>query len=328
MFAFAIYDATPARGCCWRAIGWARSRSSTRCSAARCTSPARSRRCSQSPAWDPAHRPFGTRRLSVARLLPRARHHLSARAAGWSRVTGLRLRGGQVDIAAVLGRHEFDTDTPARRGAAARPARARPKRGARTARERGAARRVPVGRHRFGAGRLVHGEALGHPVITTTVGFGERQHNELEVAGLTAAPHRDRHYCDDGEARSRAGARSDRRQLRRAVRRRVGDPDLLSVGHGAPARDRGAQRRRRRRSASAATPRATCRTASNRARAGSCGRRRRPPAAWLGERWPRSPAAAAAGCGPAPCSRTSAAIRRARLLRRPLPAEAVSGTAR
>jgi asparagine synthase (glutamine-hydrolysing) len=39
-------------------------------------------------------------------------------------------------------------------------------------------------------------EALADRLVTATVGFGERAHNELEAAGLTASAFRSRHYAD------------------------------------------------------------------------------------------------------------------------------------
>ncbi len=40
-------------------------------------------------------------------------------------------------------------------------------------------------------------EALGDRLVTTTVGFGEAAHNELEAAGLTAAHVHSRHYASE-----------------------------------------------------------------------------------------------------------------------------------
>ncbi|MCC7009081.1 MAG: asparagine synthase (glutamine-hydrolyzing) [Acidobacteria bacterium] len=42
-------------------------------------------------------------------------------------------------------------------------------------------------------------EALGDRLVTATVGFGDRAHNELEAASLTAAHVRSRHYADEVE---------------------------------------------------------------------------------------------------------------------------------
>ena len=46
-------------------------------------------------------------------------------------------------------------------------------------------------------------EALGDRLVTTSVGFGEAAHNELEAAGVTAAHFHSRHYASE----IRAGAR-------------------------------------------------------------------------------------------------------------------------
>ena len=39
-------------------------------------------------------------------------------------------------------------------------------------------------------------EALGDRLVTATVGFGERKHNELDAAALVATHFRSRHYAD------------------------------------------------------------------------------------------------------------------------------------
>src|SRR5262249_44614472 len=44
-------------------------------------------------------------------------------------------------------------------------------------------------------------ESLGDRLVTTTVGFGDRAHNELEAAGITAAHVRSRHFADEIEPR-------------------------------------------------------------------------------------------------------------------------------
>ena len=71
------------------------------------------------------------------------------------------------------------------------------------------------------------------PPVTTSVGFDDAAHNELAAAGLTAVATRTRHHTAVVEPQPRRRARSDRRGVRRAVRRPVGDSDLLRQQDGA-----------------------------------------------------------------------------------------------
>ena len=138
-------------------------------------------------------------------------------------------------------------------------------------------------------------EALGDRLVTTSVGFGERGAQRARGRGA------------DGARTSRAGTtrRSIEPRLdevigpvtdgsRRAAGRFVGDPDLVRLAGGAAARHGGAQRRRRRRERSPATTSATCRTPSRPRRGDGCRAALAPAAGWLGARWPRVAAAAAA----------------------------------
>ena len=142
----------------------------------------------------------------------------------------------------------FDTDERADPRAGRRGRRAARRGGVATARERGADRRVPVRRHRLRADRVVHGGGARQPAghrIGRLRSFGAqraRARRPDRGAFRDAPPHRDH------RAQARGRARSDRPLVRRAVRRSVGDPDLLRQQDGAPARHGGAVGRRRRRS--------------------------------------------------------------------------------
>ena len=184
---------------CSRAIGSARSRCSTPSSAARCTSPARSRRCAPSPAWDRDARPVGARRLSVARLLPRAGHDLPPRPQAAARPLAAAARRPRSRCAQYWDVERFD-DRSRRRGRRS-SARSRTRCASRCA----IASRAKCRSARFCPAASTPGlvvsymaEALGRGVTTTTVGFGEAAHNELEAAGAhggalrDAAPRRDR----------------------------------------------------------------------------------------------------------------------------------------
>ena len=85
------------------------------------------------------------------------------------------------------------------------------------------------------------------PVKTFTIGFGDPAYDELDDARATAAhfgaDHHEQIVTPDCVARRR----NARGALRRAVRRRVGDSDVLRRRAGAPARHGVPDRRRRRR---------------------------------------------------------------------------------
>ena len=100
--------------------------------------------------------------------------------------------------------------------------------------QRRAARRVPERRHRLERGRRADGRADGHAgqdVLDRLRREGVRR-AAVRAAGRGALRHR------SPRVRRAAGRGRDlpeaRLALQRAVRRRVGDPDLLPVGAGAP----------------------------------------------------------------------------------------------
>ena len=251
-----------------RAIGSARSRSSTRSSAARCTSPARSRRCAR------ARR--GIRRSICRRSRATCRSATSSRRATIYRhvrkLPARPLAARCATAASRCGRYwdveRFDDHRRRRGGARGADRRHAARRGARSPRERGAARRVPVRRHRLRPGRVVHGRgARPRRDDDHRSGSARRRTTSSRPPASTAAHFETQHHVEIVEPRARRRARSHRRRLRRAVRRLVGDSDLLRRRHGAAARHGRAQRRRRRRERSAATASATCRTRSKRWRA-------------------------------------------------------------
>ena len=166
------------------------------------------------------------------------------------RATGCALRDGRRRDAPVLGRQRV-RHRSARRQARSSTTSMRLLRQAvaRAARKRSAARRVPVAAASTPASSCrTWPSALGDRLVTASVGFGEAAHNELDAAGLTARHFSTPSLSGGDRAEARRGARPVVAQLRRAVRRLVGDSDLVRVADGAAARDRGAQRRRRRRS--------------------------------------------------------------------------------
>ena len=110
-------------------------------------------------------------------------------------------------------------------------------------------------------------EALGSAPVTASVGFDDAAHNELEPAGMTAAHFSTRHHTATVEPRLDDVLDPIVARVRRAVRRSVGDSDLLRQQDGAPARDRRAVRRRRRRSVRRLRLALHCRTRSKRRRA-------------------------------------------------------------
>ena len=132
-------------------------------------------------------------------------------------------------------------------------------------------------------------EALGDRLVTASVGFGEREHNELEAAGLTAAHFHSRHYAEVIEPSLDEVHRPGRRRPWRAAGRFVGHSDVVRVARGAAARHGGAERRRRRRSLFAGYDFRYVPHAMEAAARRAAGRVGRALARWLGERWPRSP---------------------------------------
>ena len=76
-------------------------------------------------------------------------------------------------------------------------------------------------------------EALGDRLVTASVGFGERAHNELEAAALTAAHFEQPPLCRGDRAAARRGDRPGDVGPRRAAGGFVGHPDLVCVAGGA-----------------------------------------------------------------------------------------------
>ena len=114
---------------------------------------------------------------------------------------------------------------------------------------RRAARRLPLRRHRLVRGRRGDGRGSPRePVQTFSIGF---DHEALRRAAARARRSPSSSAPSTRSSRSRADAvevaAADRPPLRRAVRRLLGDPELLPRRADPPARHRRAQRRRRRR---------------------------------------------------------------------------------
>ena len=205
----------------------------------------------QSPAWNGDARPRRARRLSVARLFPRAatiyRHVRKLEPGHW-----LRVGNGRIESPPVLGHRASSTPTTDRTprvidelDALLRARRARPPR------KRSAARRVSVGRHRFRPGRVVHGRGARRPTSSpTSVGFEHARAQRARGRGADARAAFPTPHITPRSIEPQLDDVLDPivERLRRAVRRFVGDSDLLRVANGAPARHRRAQRRRRRRS--------------------------------------------------------------------------------
>ena len=249
MFAFAIYDVEEPR-----AVHRARSarqeaavlRRVRRRAAFR---RARSRRSARARRWTTTLDLCGARRLSVARLLAGAAHRSTATSGSSSRAIGCGC-ARSASSPQVLGRrgvrHRSAAGGRDRRASLTSLLRDR---GRRAPRERSAARRVSVRRHRL---RLWPSRSWprrrGSRVITTSVGFGEAAHNELDAAGSTARSSRHR----------ASRRRSSRRRWTRCLDRIVGSfdepfadasaiPTYYVSRDGAAARHRRAERRRRRR---------------------------------------------------------------------------------
>ena len=90
-------------------------------------------------------------------------------------------------------------------------------------------------------------EQSAEPVRTFSIGFDHQDFDELPHARRDRRAVRHRAPGVPGPRRRGRDPAEDRPPLRRAVRRLLGDPELLPRRADPPARDRGAQRRRRRR---------------------------------------------------------------------------------
>ena len=249
MFAFAIDDLRTPAACCWRAIGSARSRCFTPRFDGVLHFASEIKAIKASPVWNGEQRPRRDRGLSVARIFRRAGHRVSPRAEARARARAVRWTARRHRIRKYWDIEHFDTDTRASGGAAGRGRCAAGRGRVAPPGKRSADRRVPLGRHRFGPGRLVHGRSARQPPVTATVGFDHAAHNELEPARLDGgalshhAPHGRRASRSLDDVLDPIVAR-----VRRAVRGLVGDSDLLRQQDGAPARHGRAVGRRRRRS--------------------------------------------------------------------------------
>ena len=113
---------------------------------------------------------------------------------------------------------------------------------------RRAARRLPVRRRRLRRGGRRDGRGVaGAGSGPSRSASRPRSTTSCRWRALVAEALRHRAPRDDGRARRDGDHPQDRAPLRRAVRRRLGDPQLLRGADGAPARDGRAERRRRRR---------------------------------------------------------------------------------
>ena len=156
MFAFAVYDTRQARAVHRRDRLGKKPLFYAELRQARCTSPARSRRCAQSPAWDPATRSFAARGLPVARLRAGAGDDLPPRPQAAARPLAAR-HDGSASRSGSTGTSNASTTTGSDGELVERNRRDHQDRGPRSPGKRGAARRLPVGRHRLRSRRVLHG---------------------------------------------------------------------------------------------------------------------------------------------------------------------------
>ena len=112
---------------------------------------------SATPVVEGRRRPERPRGLSVARLFPRAGHAIYRTSTSCCPPTRCTSTHGRIETRRYWDVTEFDTDRRDERAARRRDRRDARHGRARSARERGAARRVSLRRHRLGPRRVVHG---------------------------------------------------------------------------------------------------------------------------------------------------------------------------
>ena len=166
--------------CSPHAIAWARSRSSTRCSTACCTSPASCRRLPRVALWKGELDLTASKATCRSAISSRRARRSTATSTSSCPATGCTSRTAGSTTATYWDVTEFDY-RPARRRRDAR----RDRRDARQAVHDRLESEVPLGafltrRHRLGPGRVVHGRGARRSPGHDVVGFGEAAHNELE----------------------------------------------------------------------------------------------------------------------------------------------------
>ena len=295
--------------CSPRATAWARSRSSTRVLDGTLHFASELPALAHAPWWDgdidltalEGYLSLGyflapsTIYRNVSKLLP----------AHW-----LRVANGRVETAAVLGRAGV-RHRPAARSSAPRSTSTRrcaPRCSERLESE------VPLGAFLSGgidSGLVVSymAEALGDRLVTTSVGFGDAAHNELDAAALTATHFRQPSLCRGHRAEPGRGRRARHGPPGRTAGRFVGHSHVVCVAGGEAARNRGAQRGRRGRELRRI--RLPIRASRHRSIGAPVDAPRAGPRRGLAGRALAAIARTCHGrCAPERCSRTSAATRR------------------